>query len=60
MLERCETQQPGAEATLGVSEIQDMYSVLAIVASNESIPEAFRLNLLNWAIGRQRSRLQQC
>ena len=40
------------EATLGYSEMQDLYSILGVIASNEQIEEEFRVSLLNWALER--------
>jgi len=51
---------PVSSDQLGFSEVQDLYSLLGIIASTEAVPEDFRVNLLNWALERQSQRLVQC
>ena len=47
-------------APLGYDEIQDLYVLLGIVASNDRVPENFRIEILNWALNRQKARLSSC
>lgn len=51
LINDCETGIVSQE-TLGFSEVQDLYSVLGVLASTEAVPEAFRVQLLNWALER--------
>ena len=52
LVQACESGQISQE-TLGYSELQDLYSVLGIISSNDSVAEDFRVQLLNWALERQ-------
>ena len=55
----CESEKISRE-TLDFSEIQDLYSLIGIIASVVKIPEQARVEILKWALERQAQALQSC
>ena len=58
MIQDCESGKISGEV-LEITDVQDLYSVIGLLASMNAVPEDFRVQLLNWSFERLSQALQQ-
>ena len=58
VIQDCESGKISADV-LEITDVQDLYSVIGVLASMNSVPEDLRVQLLNWSFERLSQALQQ-